>query len=521
MKMIHTCSVLKFSLTLTLTTPLRLCSGNTGEFADSEIARTPDGNDFHINGNVWASLIRRAVIRVPGAGKTARIMGDYNADLYGVSPLWCESFSGPVVHTEIRPGIVVDPAYGTTTKASLHNHELLSAGHRVEMNFNWFCLEEAEKKSNSATYGNGSNDGYDDGGDSDMVDDSALDLIKSHLEAAFAVIHSGVETIGGGWSYGFGRLAVEDIRFAHLNFKNNPVHQKHLFQFPHDADWWDKETARIMKAHLHIGDTAHDSTNFHDNNIPRHPSRGSCCIRVRAGVAPGQLLAVKSTHLPMEAPLPPGDLPDGFVFRSVRVISDSSSAVPPGDMKSKSMIVIPGKVLRQGLFARAVARRLRSRGSHACDVSETLDAWFGSVHQRGAISIADAPVDNPATQVLHRIQLCEHSLQNNNLFAGEYLNQGDFTFDILIDPVSAGYSNEISKYAQKIDRSDAQEIKAALCGVLEELCPSEDGAVSPAPPGWYRIGTTAACTGQIQIHSWEEILFTAEQPAPPVEGAIL
>ncbi|MCP4107481.1 MAG: hypothetical protein GY749_18380 [Desulfobacteraceae bacterium] len=59
--------------------------------------------------------------------------------------------------------------------------------------------------------------------------------------------------------------------------------------------------------------------------------------------------------------------------------------------------------------------------------------WFGSVDKRGIVSVADSTVKNSETVVLSRIQLCEHSMQNMNLFSGEFLSQGDFTVDILID----------------------------------------------------------------------------------------
>lgn len=487
MRLIQQTDVLKFSVIFSLSTPLMLRSGNTGEFADSEIETTPDKKEVHVNGYVWASLLRRAMARFPQSREFAEQIGNYPAEEEGVSPLWCESSFAPIHYTEIRPGIAIDRKHAVTTKASLHNDEILSPGHRLVMNFNCFyekseCTSDENKPENQAVPSITGNLPLPDD-DAYPLDEIGQTMVAS-FETALGVIHSGIETIGGGWSYGFGRLSVEEIRFAHLDLKSDPESRGRLFDFNPDAPWWETDRSAQIKANI---------------LSPKSPDRftpsDSCRIRVSAGIVPGQLFAVNTAFLSMESDLPYGTLPDTFLYRSLYISGNGSR---------KNRIIIPGKAMRQGLFSVQIERKLWSMKKKAdAKIVEQIKTWFGSTDARGKISIADAPVENEETEVIHRIQLCEHSMQNNNLFAGEYLKQGDFTFDILLDPVDL-------------------ELKQIVCELLDEMCLRDTNPNTPgdqrdqsrqcdhhgrnashAPPGWYRIGATSTCTGQVEIRSWE------------------
>jgi hypothetical protein len=65
-----------------------------------------------------------------------------------------------------------------------------------------------------------------------------------------------------------------------------------------------------------------------------------------------------------------------------------------------------------------------------------------------------------------------------NLFSGEYLTGGEFSFKIIIDESRT---------------TDAGELLSDLTTLLDEM-----KGVN-APPGWYRLGGTATCTGQVQV----------------------
>ena len=80
MKLTCTKHAVKFSVDIRLKTPLMLRSGKAGVYTDSSIEKTQDG-DLHINGYVWASLMRRALKRLEGTDveKMAASVGFYPA----------------------------------------------------------------------------------------------------------------------------------------------------------------------------------------------------------------------------------------------------------------------------------------------------------------------------------------------------------------------------------------------------------------------------------------------------------
>lgn len=475
--------VLKFSVQFKLKTPLMLRSGNTGEFADSEIERTPDKKQLHVNGYVWASLLKRAMNRLDKAGKElAATIGDYptenisnktdkinnkvdNAELNGVSPVWFESSFADIVQTEIRPGIRIDRQYGSTSKGALFNDEILSSGHSLSMDFNWFYSSDEKDKD-----------------------------IKDSILSALLIVDDGVETIGGGWSYGFGRLQVLSVKSAILEL-TKADHRKKLFKFDNSIIWEEIPDWKEFKK-THFKQTIKDLS---ENNYKK--------IKVKAKIADGQLLSISSNVLPLHSNKQFADLPDSFVYRTSKISIDEKS----GETKPKSFITITGKAIRQALFSVPIERKLRSinRGKVDADnfdkdIKACMEMWFGSTEYRGIISIADAAVTRKKRQtvesstekkkqpslsvVLNRIQLCEHSLQNNNLFAGEYLRAGEFSFDIILDHSNSENLQDIAKLETEIKE------------ILEELKIDNNSA---SPPGWHRLGTTSTCTGQIEVLSYK------------------
>jgi len=424
----HARHALKFQVGLELATPLLLRSGQTGDVTDSAIERACDGR-LHVNGYVWASLLRRALARLAGGRALAAQVGKYE-EKGGLSPLWCEASVADLHATAVNPGIAVDRRYGTARTGALYNDELAPAGLPLALRFTLFVPDEA-----------------------------ALRTWHAALLGALRLIDDGVENIGGGWTYGYGRLAVVRIGSATLDLRE-PLGRKHLWLWD-GIDWRDE----------------------------RLPATVTCAtpatiIDVDARVAPGQLLAVKSQVFPIDAPAF-GKLPDSFVFRRHRLMGGRTVQEP----------VIPGKAIRQALLCVPLERKwrsLRKDGEPDICLSTTHGkqrpkdkrcrcrrcAWFGSTDAAGVVAVTDAPVRNFATEVLSRVQLCEHSLQNMNLFAGEYLTAGEFCFRIVIDHGRA---------------ENADDLVQEVTGLLEEM------KGETAPPGWYRLGGTGTCTGQVQV----------------------
>lgn len=161
--------------------------------------------------------------------------------------------------------------------------------------------------------------------------------------------------------------------------------------------------------------------------------------------------------------------------------------------------------MRQALFSTEIERRLKTRNIFICyepikeDLNRKKDCscprcrWFGSTDNSGILAVLDAPVQGAETDIIKRISLCEHSGQNINLFAGEYLKKGKFCMEAMID--------------DSRNQSDGNELLQYIERLLEEMHPQDKDNVKPAfPAGWFRIGATAGCAGQMAVHSWK-LLF--------------
>jgi hypothetical protein len=434
-------SALHFSVDLRLETPLLLRSGEAGEDSDSSIEKSPDGW-LHINGYVWAGLIRRALRRVgPGDAVVGKI-GKYIPEKEGISPLWTESCFASLPMTTMRPGIKIDRQHRAATIGGAFLDELVPPGLRVKCEGNWFASNRTD-----------------------------LHEIRERLIDSLWVVDQGIENVGGGWSYGFGKLSVEAISLKDLDLEDSEDRSR-LWQFA-PSDWMENHSMQDF--------------NRRTPDISR-PWIGFC---LDLGVADGQLLAVGSKMPPFDLTAVGGgekELPDAFLFRRPRLTDDG--------LGFTEEVVIPGKSMRQALLSAPLERWLNSAGSPVCPgsglpklESDFLDnncsclrcKWFGSSAQRGIISVADAPIADPQTLSLRRIKLCEHSHQNINMFSGEYLQGSRFPLDILIDVDAGG--------------AEAKQFVDHLLPLLREM----QRATWKAPAGWHRLGATAACTGQVEI----------------------
>lgn len=415
---------LKLKAVFTLATPLLLRSGQTGDITDSAIERTPD-DDLHVNGYVWASLLRRSLARIKGYEELAVQVGKYQ-DKGGISPLWCEPSIEKLHATAVNPGIAIDRKWGAAKGGALFNDELAIAGLPLTLRLTLFA-----------------------------PDSDTAEKWQKGLLAALRLVNEGVENIGGGWTYGYGRLRTSVAKVALLNLSDAAQRSK-LWAWE-EVGWDEKKL---------------------DGGLP--PTNAPVTtVTVSAKVADCQLMAVKSGVFPLDAPKF-GKLPDWFVFR--RNIWDRENN------KSDQRPVIPGKAIRQALFSVPLERKWRSLQEKACEPSadkKNCDCkrcrWFGSTDAAGVIAVTDAPVNKYRTEVVSRVQLCEHSMQNMNLFSGEYLTGGEFSFRIIIDGART---------------SDADALVSEIRELLDEMKGEN------APAGWYRLGGTATCTGQVQVTNY-------------------
>jgi CRISPR/Cas system CSM-associated protein Csm3 (group 7 of RAMP superfamily) len=422
--------VLHGSVVFSLRTGLMIRSGKPGKLTDSSIERSFDGK-LHINGYVWSSLLRRALARLKGTEELVKAIGkDTTQTNQGVSPLWCEATSSELYGPDVRPGNKVSRVWGAVCIGAVFSDEIVPPGIPLACNFNYFARSEEEIKN-----------------------------FADQLCQALDVIRSGIENIGSGWSYGHGRLDFFNAISEILDLKKSSDRSK-LWEFPKVA-------------------------------TPEKPYRLACkkpemakpCTRytVKARIADGQLLAVH-TDMPMLDSLSQyGDkLPASFVYRRYKF----------NGQKLAPEIVIPGRTIRQALLSAPLERKLRSQGQKICEDTKPEECqcsrcqWFGNTDSGGMIAVLDAPVTNAAPQIVNRVQLCEHSLQNMNLFSGEYLKGGEFTIEILLDEAR--------------NPTQAAALKGALEALLNELKPSAN-----TPPGWYRLGATATCTGQVEVTDWK------------------
>jgi len=410
--------VLKINIQCELQTPLLLRSGKTGDFTDSTIERTPD-NRLHINGYVWASLFRRSLSRINGYEDLVAQIGKSGPE-NGISSLWCETTITDQPVTSANVGISIDRETGAAKNGALFSDELVISGTIVECNLAVFVktIEESE-------------------------------YWQKALNKALSIINQGIENIGGGWTYGYGRLTIRRVQSATIDL-TKPEQRKTLWS---------------------LGKTNYTEQQL-PGDIPQNTKPVSI-LSVSARITPGQLMAIKSSIFPLNAEHF-GKLPDSFVFRRNRLIDGALVNDP----------VLPGKALRQALFSVPLERKWRSYGEEICSPSTNNDCgclrcqWFGSTSAAGVIAVSDAIIHNPIYEVINRIQLCEHSMQNMNLFSGEYLTRGDFTFKIIVDE------------NRTVDTTNLLEELELL---LDEMRGEQ------APPGWQRIGGTSTCTGQVQI----------------------
>lgn len=421
-----------------LETFLLIKSGEEGDFTDSTIERTSDGK-LHINGYVWASLIRRALQRFDDGKEIAKKIGKYEADKNGVSPLWCEASFIENYCIDIRPGNRLDRQLGSALPGALFFDEVVSPGILLDFYCNYFFDGKEDEKK----------------------------IIDTFLKA-FSVINSGIENIGGGWSYGHGRIRSKDIFVRVLDLNKN---LESLWNFQGLIAEVNKQKITELKE---------EEKNWME-------------IDVKAKILDGQLLAIHSdfplvedwqNYKGMDA------YPDAFVYKQHYI---------EGSTK-KSNFIITGRAIRQNLFAKNIERILRTKKEDICENPKNkcncsicqkdknlkvgrnsnckckLCDWFGSMSNGGILAITDAFIENADTVILNRVQLCEHTMQNINLFQEEYLTKGDFKFKILID------------------KKD-EELKNYIIQILEDC--KEKG-----PPGWYRIGSNSTSTGQIKVISY-------------------
>jgi hypothetical protein len=420
---------LKMEIDLSLASPLLLRSGEEGEDSDSAIERSVDG-DLYVNGHVWAGLLRRSLARIKGAETYAAAIGKYQ-EREGVSPLWCEDSTSPLQGTEICPGISIDRKRRAGKSGALYSDELAIAGLPLCLRLTFFAANQQQLKD-----------------------------WHCKLNQALRLIHAGIENIGGGWTYGYGRLAVHKSSSVQLDLRNRAQRSK-LWQW--DAIQWQTTSEEFA-------------------GLPE-TTRPIQIIDVRAGLAAGQLFAVQSSTFPLDVQHF-GKLPDSFVYRRTRWNRHSKT--------SEQHPVIPAKAIRQALLSVPLERKWRS-GDNAEEVCFPGTAgacgcrrcrWFGSVAAAGIVAVLDSDVENAELEVVNRVQLCEHSMSNINLFASEFLVRGDFSFRIIVD---GGRSDEV------------EVVTTEICALLNEMMTEDESA---APPGWYRLGGTASCTGQIEIKTF-------------------
>jgi CRISPR/Cas system CMR subunit Cmr4 (Cas7 group RAMP superfamily) len=170
------------------------------------------------------------------------------------------------------------------------------------------------------------------------------------------------------------------------------------------------------------------------------------------------------------------ELPDHFVYRQLFL----------KDNKLIPQVVLPGKAIRQALLAVPIERKLGAVQEVSGDANKSTGKagdylkWFGSTENRGLIAVKDVLLDNTHTETIYRIELSEHTMENKNLFSEEYLTNGTFVVEILLDH----FSNDAGQ----------GELKNHIKTIFRELKNDDINA----PSGWYRIGASSTCTGQIE-----------------------
>ena len=349
--------------------------------------------------------------------------------------------------TDVQPGIKIDRGYGAAARSALYSDEIVPAGLPITMAFNYFVSSP-----------------------------NAADAAKEAFSAGLWVVDQGIENIGGGWSYGHGRLTFRKMVMRELDLAES-IDRERLWDFDEPSLWCllrlPTEEPAIVKPWLKY--------------------------EIKVAVAEDQLLAIHMDHPTFDSYKDCVEWPDSFLYRAYAFDPMKQSGV-------RSHLTIPGKAFRQAILSVPIERRLRSLGHSFCATSggswtSSKDkaasagamkdkrvqdctcercAWFGSTYKGGIVSVGDGVIETGTPETLHRIQLCEHSMQNINLFAGEYLKGGEWTHEILIDKSRAG--------------TDPDGLIAAVDWILGEL-----DAHGNVPPGRHRLGATATCTGGIQL----------------------
>ena len=446
----QTCThAMKFMVEFKLRSCLLIRSGEIGEFSDSTIARTPDGKKLEINGYVWSSLLRRCLERLKNDNGLANKIGKYDSEINSVSNLWLKPSFVDLPFTDNRSGNKIDRKKGSASEGALYNDEIVPPGLSIPLQCLFFC------------------------------DASEIKQVQDAFSAALWVVNENIENIGGGWSYGFGRLECIHAYWKKITLSDEHD-RKRLFR--------DEESSAFQELEIHKPDIKKPWVQY----------------TVQAQIQEGQLLAIHN-DFPSVIDAHGGKLPDKFLFRRMVVGSDSSLSYE---------LVIPGKSLRQALFSVPIERKLRSKNEDCCDNPSELCTcnrckdhwnvvhkkenspdcqcrrcqWFGNTEKGGMVAVFDAPLSKTDTVILNRIQLCEHSAQNVQLFSSEYLKAGDFSFEVVID--------------RSCDGPSAALLMKEIEIILSEMNPGGD-----APPGWHRIGVTSTATGQLSLLECQKLEY--------------
>ncbi len=423
-------SVFQLRVKTRLYTPLIIKSGQEGELTDSLVQKTPD-NRVHIGGYPLSSLFVRAFKRLKN-NRNIHERIDTKGDK--VSQFWVESSFIDGVEYNIVPGIKIDRRYGTASETALYSDEVVSAGHEFEMRINFLFNQ---KESNFC---------------------DLAELFSQGL----GVIDSGIENIGGYWSYGYGRLKIVDAKYRVLDLKKGE----------HTGLLWNFADESLPFNELVVLPPTSDSI-----------SEGWYRIEMEFEIPDGQLFAIHSDMLPLEIQRYP-KLPDRFLFHT---------RVKDGD-GYKSLITVPGKAIRQAIFSYHLERFLRSRGEKDCQLNKGKEECncimcriFGSSSSKGAkrgiISVSDGYIEeNDNTVVLSRLSVDEHTFQSVNLFSEEYIVGGNFRSTMFIDKGSKDFDLCYMDYIKKI---------------LSWLSDRETH-----PPNWFRMGANSTCSGIVNLKAY-------------------
>jgi len=421
----------KVAAVFRLKTPLVIRTPSDEDYLDHKVERTPDDR-LHINGYVWASLLRRSAERIDSLPDVFSMIGKYKGT-EGVSPFWFESTMVQLSVTDIRPGIRIDRRLGAVATGALYSEEMVPAGHEIPLEFAVFLKQS-----------------------------KGVEEIVDSIGKIFQIIDDGIENIGGNWSYGYGRLQFIEGRYRVLDLANDE--DRNSLWLPLDnGNAVTLQKPEVKSPYLRIA--------------------------VNARLIDGQMMAIHSELPPVSFDSSSEEVvaeyPDHFVFRSF--ILEPATGMPA------HRAVIPGKAIRQALLSAPIERMLRTRGEDICDTDDKCTCsrcrrclWFGSTDAGGIIAVTDAVVEEAETEYLRRIQLCEHSMQNANLFLEEFLVKGRFSFEILID-----------RKGHKERDCRSEELVDVIMQVLDEM-----KGVN-APEGWHRLGASSTSTGHVSVTDWK------------------